>query len=119
MSVSFTVSAVWDTGSTFTAISRPLAEQYGLWSSRSATASGLGGFNNGSWLNLPFRLSNGKLFTSQRTMSCDLPAGIDFVIGMDIIRTGDFCISNSGGKTLFSFITPSLPAPVNLAEMAV
>jgi hypothetical protein len=37
---------------------------------------------------------------------------------MDIIQLGDFCISNVGGKTNFSFVIPSLPVSYNLAEEA-
>lgn len=31
----------------------------------------------------------------------------DILIGMDIITLGDFAITNVGGKTVFSFRTPS------------
>jgi hypothetical protein len=118
MEDSFSVIAVWDTGSTFMAINPTIADRCGLWPVRNATANGLGGQQSGFWLNLPFRLSNGLLFSDKRTMACDLPFGIQMVIGMDIIITGDFHISHSGGKSLFSFIHPSLPTPVNLETEA-
>lgn len=34
--------------------------------------------------------------------------GFDLLIGMDIITTGDFSITNAGGKTTFSFRVPSI-----------
>jgi len=35
-------------------------------------------------------------------------SGFDLLIGMDIITTGDFSITNVGGKTTFSFRVPSV-----------
>lgn len=35
-------------------------------------------------------------------------SGFDLLIGMDIITTGDFSITNVGGKTIFSFRVPSI-----------
>ena len=32
----------------------------------------------------------------------------DVIIGMDVIRLCDFSITNAGGKTIFSFRTPSV-----------
>jgi hypothetical protein len=43
---------------------------------------------------------------------------IDILIGMDIIQLGDFHISNTGGNTCFSFVIPSLPVSLNLADEA-
>lgn len=34
--------------------------------------------------------------------------GADIIIGMDIIQTGDFLISNTNGRTTFSFCMPPL-----------
>lgn len=33
--------------------------------------------------------------------------GIGLLVGMDIITKGDFAVSNYGGKTVFTFRTPS------------
>lgn len=42
-------------------------------------------------------------------VSCsDLGDDIDVLIGMDIIKHGDFAITNVNGKTTFSFRTPSI-----------
>lgn len=35
-------------------------------------------------------------------------SGFDLLIGMDVITTGDFSITNVGGKTTFSFRVPSV-----------
>lgn len=34
--------------------------------------------------------------------------GVDLLIGMDIIRAGDFCITNQNGRTKFTFRIPSI-----------
>ena len=38
----------------------------------------------------------------------DLGSDIDVLIGMDIIRHGDFSITNTNGSTTFSFRIPSI-----------
>jgi hypothetical protein len=43
---------------------------------------------------------------------------LEFIVGMDIIRFGDFMIANSWGKTLFSFAAPPLPIRINLVNQA-
>jgi hypothetical protein len=40
------------------------------------------------------------------------------LIGMDIIRLGDFHISNTGSRTLFSFVIPPLPEQFDLTRKA-
>jgi len=37
---------------------------------------------------------------------CNLVKDVDLLIGMDIIKLGDFAISNGAGKTLFTFAMP-------------
>jgi hypothetical protein len=37
-----------------------------------------------------------------------LPQGTDVLIGMDIINSGDFSVTNFNGQTVFSFRYPSL-----------
>jgi len=49
---------------------------------------------------------------------CSLVKDIDFLIGMDIIQLGDFSISNSGGKTLFTFAMPPFSDKTDLFEKA-
>jgi hypothetical protein len=36
--------------------------------------------------------------------------GADVLLGMDIITSGDFSITNVGGRTVFSFRVPSITA---------
>ena len=36
------------------------------------------------------------------------PSNCDVLIGMDVITSGDFAVSNHNGKTVFSFRVPSV-----------
>jgi hypothetical protein len=110
--------AIWDTGAMTSAIHSRFRESFGLEAWESRKFWGFNGSTDTEITRLAVRFPNGIFVRNKRLAICNLPPGIDFVIGTDIIALGDFCISNSGGKTLFSFITPSLPDPVNLAEMA-
>ena len=40
------------------------------------------------------------------------------LIGMDIISLGDFAISNSGNRTLFSFVCPPFADKIDLLDKA-
>jgi len=50
---------------------------------------------------------------------CSLVKNIDLLIGMDIIKLGDFSISNGGEKTLFTFAIPPFIDKTNLYEKAI
>ena len=67
---------------------------------------------------ISIKLPNGLIIPSIKVFVCDIPSPIDMLIGMDIIRLGDFHISNTGGHTLFSFVSPPLPEQFNLAQKA-
>ena len=51
------------------------------------------------------RVSEGKLLDN-----------VDVLIGMDIIQLGDFAISNTNGKTIFSYCLPPHKNPIDLLE---
>jgi hypothetical protein len=45
--------------------------------------------------------------------------GTDVLIGMDIISMGDFAITNARGKTIFSFVIPSLNKKISFIELTM
>lgn len=49
---------------------------------------------------------------------CIIGGDADILIGMDIIKFGDFAISNGGGQTLFSFAIPPFENKTDLLEKA-
>jgi hypothetical protein len=118
MDNSLTVNAVWDTGATTSAINFPLVNRCGFVARDATQLWGVNGLIDAGICKMAVRLPNGLLIPDKRVMICDFSPHIDILIGMDIIALGDFCISNADGHTLFSFIYPSLPTPINLADMA-
>ena len=59
-------------------------------------------------------LPNGVAFAG-RTATLGNPGDADVLIGMDIIRRGDFVVTNGDGRTKFSFRIPSL-ATIDFVE---
>jgi len=114
------IRAKWDTGANHTVISTDLKERLDLVPSASETISGLGGSQVIDVFRLEVRLPNGLFISSRRIGVCNIRSvyNIDILIGMDIIQLGDFHISNTNGKTMFSFVIPSLPVSFNLADEA-
>jgi hypothetical protein len=52
-------------------------------------------------------LPNGIGFQALKVSKANLGAGLDVLIGMDIISSGDFSITNHNNSTVFSFRVPS------------
>ena len=102
------VKALWDTGATRTCISKevvtalnliPLGKQNMLTPSGTSIAN--------TYLIDVFLPNN---VTVHDLVVCDSEIGVQGIgalIGMDIIALGDFAVSNYGGKTAFTFRTPS------------
>ena len=61
-------------------------------------------------------LLNGVRYEAIKATKGKLPTGIQALIGMDIITSGDFCISNLNGKTVMSFRFPSFARTDYVAE---
>ena len=57
---------------------------------------------------MDFGLPNGVTIKNILVSCADLGDDIDVLIGMDIIRHGDFSITNINNRTTFSFRTPSI-----------
>jgi hypothetical protein len=114
------IRAKWDTGANHTVISIALKERLNLVPIDSEVVSGLGGRQVIDVVRLAVKLPNDLFISSKHIGVCNINSaqGIDILIGMDIIQLGDFHISNSGDKSLFSFVIPSLPTPFSLAGEA-
>ena len=101
--------ALWDTGATKTCVSKKLARALKLKTVGYEfvhSASGLGQEPSPIYhvgVTLPNRVAIKEL----KVILTDLPDDFDVLIGMDIIGRGDMAISNNGGKTVFTFQTPS------------
>ena len=80
----------------------------------------VGGINDTSKLSdvviVTLSLPNGIILNGRRFSINNIP-GVDILIGMDIITMGDFVITNADGKTLFSFVIPTLNNKISFSKM--
>ena len=100
-------NALWDTGSSLTVISDTLAKELGLDVHGEMIADTAGGKIKANKYIISLSLPNRLNIENVMVSSGKLGPGIDILIGMDIIRLGDFAISNVDNKTVFSFRFPS------------
>lgn len=100
------VGCIWDTGATGTAITQNVVDRLGLIPTGMAKVSTASGESTTSTYLINIMLPNRVGFAGVQATCCVLTPGIDVLVGMDVIGSGDFAVSSSGGKTLMSFRTP-------------
>ncbi|MCA0446774.1 MAG: retroviral-like aspartic protease family protein [Bacteroidetes bacterium] len=104
-----TVKGLWDTGATGCCISQKLAKDLNLTSFGVCDVTGVGGTKPVPWFLINLYLPTGIRITDvQVTEAEGLINDEDILIGMNVIRIGDFAITNHGGKTQFTFRVPSV-----------
>jgi len=115
------VEALWDTGATSTCIKPALFERLNLrllGSDNRTTLTGIGG-NVKAGLTLVNLLLTSKFgIEFCPVYVLDFPSSTDVLIGMDIIKMGDFVVCNADSKTSFSFAVPPFPDRINLVDKA-
>lgn len=99
-------NAVWDTGATKTCVTSRIAKLCELPFISKATVSTASGDSVTSVYLASIFTPAGVRFTGVTVCEAIL-TGEDVLIGMDIICTGDFVVTNHEKKTVFSFRTPS------------
>ena len=100
-------NCAWDTGSEITIICTELAEGLGLKKIGEAQVGGIGGIDHESWLTeIHLGLPSGETFENLKVFVDDLP-DYDMIIGMDVMCEMDIAITNSDGKTKFTYERPS------------
>jgi SEC-C motif/Aspartyl protease len=99
--------ALYDTGATHSSVSPKVVADLQL-ASIGATNVGVGGgtLTTSSHL-VNIGLPNKVMFPMMRVAQVALHGGIDALIGMDIIGSGDFSVTHHQGKTTFSYCVPS------------
>ena len=99
---------IWDTGATASVITAKIITECSLKPISMTKAHGA----DGEYLTEVFLISlmvpNGLGFHSMRVTRGKLPSGSDMLVGMDVIGSGDFAVTNYSGVTSFSFRHPSL-----------
>jgi hypothetical protein len=110
------LSAIWDTGATNSVITENCIQRCGLAPTGMAQVHGVHGVQTVETFVVNIVLPNNVGFAGVTVTKGSIP-GADMLIGMDIISRGDFAVTNVGGKTKFSFRTPSI-AHIDYAQEA-
>lgn len=105
----FKTIALWDTGATNCVVTPSTARALRLQPIGIAKTINAGGEAMANVYLIDIYLPNNLRITGVRVTECSEQAGnFGVIIGMDIISTGDFAISNANGKTTVSFRWPSM-----------
>jgi hypothetical protein len=119
---SIEIQAIWDTGATNSVITPNLKKALQL---RSFSHQMIFGVNNESdaettyiSLTLPTKPNRAELDKLPVFVADINVAGVDMLIGMDVIMRGDFSISNGGRVGVFSLAMPSIPVTIDLTRFA-
>lgn len=104
-----TITAIWDTGATGTAISNKVVATLGLLPSGAKEVHTANGKVIQNTYFISIGLPNNVIVRGiEATEVPSLSGGCDALIGMDVISMGDFSITNLNGETCMSFRLPSL-----------
>lgn len=111
--------AIWDTGATISSIAPGVLKKLGLESIDSVIIEGVNSVEQCDLVLVHVGLPNMLIVPNIKSSVCVFsPPDLEFIIGMDIIKMGDFMIANGKDKTLFSFAMPPLPLKINLVNQA-
>jgi len=108
--------AIWDTGATNSVITDNVAKKVSLLPTGMAETHGVHGTSQVHTFIVDILLPNRVCIPNVRVSEGTLLNDVDVLIGMDIIQLGDFAISNTNGKTIFSYCLPPHKNPVDLLE---
>lgn len=99
---------LWDTGASKSSITQRIVDDLNLIPVGNANIGTANGAVTVNTYFVDFGLPNGVTVKNVLVSCANLGDDIDILIGMDIIRHGDFAITNTDNKTTFSFRTPSV-----------
>jgi hypothetical protein len=113
------IRALWDTGAMLSAVTPEIAKKLSLVSTNRIKVNGIGSYCIADIVQVSIRLPNMAELKNARISVLNLVKDVDMLIGMDIIRLGDFSISNGAEKTLFTFAMPPFDDKIDLYEKAI
>ena len=100
--------AIWDTGATNSVVTRAIVNDCGFQPTGVTTVKTAAGERLANTFLVAIWLPNHICIPSLRVTEGVIGGGIEVLIGMDIIIRGDFAVTNTEGKTNFTFRMPSL-----------
>ena len=101
-------TAIWDTSATNSVITQDVVDACRLVATGLESVHNVTGPATQETYLVAIELPNGSRYAPVRVTKGNLQHEIGVLIGMDIINTGDFAVTNLGGITKFSFRFPSL-----------
>jgi len=113
---SIKIDALWDTGATHSILSPKIAKELVLSPVDNLYVGGINTEVSSDVVIVTITLPNGMTLSDRRFYVCNIP-GVEVIIGMDIISMGDFAITNARGKTMFSFVIPTLNNTISFSDM--
>jgi len=99
--------AIWDTGATGSVITEKVVEELDLKPTGMVIVSTASGETIANTYIVNIWLPNKVVFDGLKVTEGKLQGENEVLIGMDIISSGDFAVTNYGGKTVFTFRHPS------------
>ena len=100
-------TGLWDTGATNSVITQRVVDDCQLKPTGVTTVNHAQGSSLTETYLVGIMLPNRLVFPQLRVTKGDLVGDPDVLIGMDVIGSGDFAVTNLGNKTVFSFRAPS------------
>jgi len=105
-------SGIWDTGATGSAISKSLSQKLSLIPIGQTRVKGVHGYKDGiNVYAVKIVLNNQNVSFILPVTECEQLSDDDsckFLIGMDVISSGDFAITNFQGQTVMTYRVPSI-----------
>ena len=101
-------NAIWDTGATGTVITKKVVADCGLRPISMTKVHTAAGINTVPVYLTSLYLPNKVCFPQLRVTEGVIADDAEVLIGMDVISKGDFAVTNTDGKTMFTFRIPSI-----------
>jgi len=111
-------NAIWDTGATNTSITQDVVDRLGLVPTGMVEVHGAHGSARVPTYLVNVALPNKVNFVGLKVSQVVLTPGVDILIGMDIIGSGDFAVSMKDGVTIMSYRHPCSKSIDFVAEHA-
>lgn len=104
----FWTNCLWDTGATHSAVTKETAEILGLQPMGETTLIGIHGEEICNFYRVSLNLPHLLFIPDVKVTEGATNEAFGVILGMDVICTGDFAITNVNGNSTFSFCVPSL-----------
>ena len=102
-------NAIWDTGATRSVITKQFAKEIGLVATGKEKVINTSGEELRNTYMVNVYLPSGVNISYLKVTECDsVLSNSDMLIGMDVIGIGDFAVTHKGGKTVMSYVYPSI-----------